>query len=726
MIEVVLAAMIVALIAAAVFTALSAAAHISGSQRHQSVAIALAQQDEQRLRGLTVQELVASASGGCASTVPLDGNGCYTQTIDNQTYTISSTAQFYSASNGSQSCTTSGVGSADYIATTSKVIWQNSSDNRQPIEEHSLITPATGGQIVVAVQDNAGSPTTGLAGATVTITGPGTSTATQSQTTDSSGCALFVAITAGSYSVSATIPSPYVTYGGTTTQSVMVANNQTQTVTFDAARAATLNASFQTTVNGTTSAIPFDTFSLAATSESAAQSFGTVGSYTTPPSTVSSGANLYPYSSGYNAYAGTCTAGDPGSSHDTPVTLTEGGTTAATVNVPSMLLGLSTQGNSGGGITNDNSSQVSYTGSWNQGISWSGDYNNDEAATNTPGATASFTFTGTSVEWITSLDSTKGEADVYIDNNKVASNIDLYSGWRVNQVIGYAATGLSNATHTIKIVVDNAHDSQSSNYYVSIDAFAVGSVTQVDDGNASVTYSGSGWTNDVNGADTTGDYNHTEHYDANTNDSASLTFTGTGIEWISNLFVNHGYANVSIDGSTVATNVDASTTSANGKVFSFPAFGVANLAYGTHTIKVSVAGSHDSQANGTYIVIDEFIVTNAQSSTTTTSVTSWPSSWTVKTYDSCSTAVARTLPSNPSATTVSAQTVFPVPAPYGSSLQVCIANSGTNTNTGELPSGSTQLSNTDFTGRTIQSLTLPTSSTATGNSAVFANSGGCP
>ncbi|HEY5229631.1 MAG TPA: hypothetical protein VIJ11_01915, partial [Galbitalea sp.] len=100
--------------------------------------------------------------------------------------------------------------------------------------------------------------------------------------------------------------------------------------------------------------------------------------------------------------------------------------------------------------------------------------------------------------------------------------------------------------------------------------------------------------------------------------------------------------------------------------------------------------------------------------------------WTIKTYDSCSTPVGRTLTSNPVATTVSSQTVFPVAAPYGSSLQVCIANSATNTNTGALPSGATQLSNTDLNGATIQSVTLPTSSGATGNSAVFANSGSCP
>jgi hypothetical protein len=726
MIEVVMAALIVALIAAAVFTGLSAAAHIAGAQRHESAAAALAQQDEQRLRGLTVQDLVASASGSCTSAVPPDGNGCYTQTIDNETYTITSTAKFYSASSGSASCTTSGIASADYIATSSVVSWQNANDGRQPIEEHSLITPSTGGQIVVAVQDNVVTPVTGLASATVTITGPGSSTATQSATTDSNGCALFAAVTAGTYSVSATIPSPYVTYGGTATQSVALANNQTQTVTFNVAQAATINASFQTRVNGTASAIPFDTFSLRATSESAAQSFGTVGTYATPPATVSTGATIYPYSSGYDAYAGNCTNDDPGASSDTAVSPTQNGTSTATINVPSMLLSLTTQGSASAGIVNDNSSQVTYTGNWgySAGQSWDnsppypGDYNDDEHASDTGGSTASFTFTGTSIEWITSLDSTKGNADVYIDGTKVASSLDLYSPYRVNQVIGYAATGLSAGTHTIKIVVDGTHDSRSSDYWVSIDAFVVGSITAVND--TSATYQGSNWVHYYDG----GDYQGDEHYDATAGDTASYTFTGTGIEWISNLYSNHGYADVAIDGTTVATNIDTFVSS--GKTYAYPAFGDANLPYGTHTITIKVDGTHDANASGSYITVDEFIVTNAQSSSSSTSVTSWPSSWTIKTYDSCSTPVGRTLPSNPVATTVSGQTVFPVAAPYGSSFQVCVANSATGTNTGALPSGSSRLSNIDFTGTTIQSLKLPTSTTATGNSAVFDSSGSCP
>ena len=417
-----LAALIVALIAAAVFTGLRpprtsrAPAPPVGRDRTGPAATSSASAAS-RSRSLSRPRRAAAVSPHRRT-----GTGATRRRSTTRRTRSTQPPQFYSASSASQSCTTSGVGSADYVATTSKVTWQNSNDSRQPVEDHSLITPATGGQIVVAVQDSVGSSTAGLAGATVTITGPGTSTATQSAMTDGNGCALFVAITAGSYNVSATIPSPYVSYGGTTTQSVQVANSETQTVPFNVARAATLNTSFQTTVNGTTSAIPFDTFSLAATSESAAQSFGTAGTYATPPSTVSSGRNALSVSSGYDAYAGTCTADDPGSSHDTSVTVTDGGTTAATVSVPSMLLALSTQSSSGG-IFNDNSSQVSYTGSWGYSIgqSWNnsppypGDYNDDEHASNTPGSTASFTFTGTSVEWITSLDSTKGEADVYID-----------------------------------------------------------------------------------------------------------------------------------------------------------------------------------------------------------------------------------------------------------------------------------------------------------------------
>lgn len=600
LIEVVMAALIVALLAAAVFTGFSAVANIQGAERHQSVAISLADQDEQRLSGLSVQELVASASGSCTSTAPADGNGCYTQTIDNVTYTVTSTAKFYSASSGSLSCSTSGpAASADYIATTSEVTWESGgNDRRAPVEEHSLITPTSGGQIVASVLDSTVTPHIGVSGATVTVTGPGTSTATQTATTDMNGCAVFVGVTAGSYNVSLSLPSPYLSYGGTTTTSVSVTNGGTGEASFTAAQAATANATFQTTVNGgQPTAIQFDTFSLGATNQTPVMTFGTAGTYA---SQVSTGATLYPYLSGYDAYAGTCTADDPGSTHDTAFSPADGGTVTGAISVPSMLLALSTQSPGGTQTTNvdDTSSSITYaqgSGSSNgwlsaSGQSWtSGDYDNTESYSDIGGNYATFTFSGTGIEWITSLDSNHGYADVYIDGTRVSQNVNLYAASKSYQHVGYSTSSLSNGTHTIKIVVDGSH------------------------------------------------------------------------------------------------------------------------AY----------GSSDS-----FVPIDEFIVT-APATAVTTPVSAWPSGWTIYSYDSCSTPVERTV-ATPTPIDPAGTWLTPVYAPYGNSVQVCVANTTTNTNTGTVPSGSTQLSNTDLTGRTTTALVLPTTSTATNSNAVFANSGACP
>ena len=68
-------------------------------------------------------------------------------------------------------------------------------------------------------------------------------------------------------------------------------------------------------------------------------------------------------------------------------------------------------------------------------------------------------------------------------------------------------------------------------------------------------------------------------------------------------------------------------------------------------------------------------------------------------------------------------TVYPVQAPYGTSVLVCFAqgSGGTATNTSYLPSPTSQISNTNLAGSTITSLTLPITS-----SGAFTHSGLCP
>ncbi|OCT15421.1 hypothetical protein A8709_15180 [Paenibacillus pectinilyticus] len=120
---------------------------------------------------------------------------------------------------------------------------------------------------------------------------------------------------------------------------------------------------------------------------------------------------------------------------------------------------------------NDNSGTITYSGSWtydNTGAS--GYVNSDQHYASTSGNYAQFTFTGTSIKWIGPRNVDCGKSDVYIDG-VYDSSIDMYaSSWLKQQVL-FSKTGLSNASHTIKIVVTNTKNASASGYYSSIDAF---------------------------------------------------------------------------------------------------------------------------------------------------------------------------------------------------------------------------------------------------------------
>ena len=119
----------------------------------------------------------------------------------------------------------------------------------------------------------------------------------------------------------------------------------------------------------------------------------------------------------------------------------------------------------------ENDPAVSYTGSW---ISYSYGYYSGGFATYTSqsGATATFSFFGTSVTWITAKTINRGIAKVYIDDVYDA-DVDLYSSSTEVQQAVYTKTGLDESTHTIKIEVTGTKNPSSSNIYIGVDAFDV-------------------------------------------------------------------------------------------------------------------------------------------------------------------------------------------------------------------------------------------------------------
>src|SRR5690606_3140642 len=96
----------------------------------------------------------------------------------------------------------------------------------------------------------------------------------------------------------------------------------------------------------------------------------------------------------------------------------------------------------------------------------------DSKGSNTPGSTASYTFTGTGVTWIGQVDSNFGKATVAIDGVTKAT-VDCYSSTSKSQQSLYTITGLERGTHTITITVLGSHNPSSSDSYIEADALVI-------------------------------------------------------------------------------------------------------------------------------------------------------------------------------------------------------------------------------------------------------------
>ncbi|WP_375102464.1 glycoside hydrolase N-terminal domain-containing protein [Paenibacillus sp. RS8] len=118
----------------------------------------------------------------------------------------------------------------------------------------------------------------------------------------------------------------------------------------------------------------------------------------------------------------------------------------------------------------DKDPSIVYTGTWSP-YSDAGDYKGTESFSNQQGASASFTFTGTSIKFISALQANHGHFDVYLDGGLVAEGVDGYGPSTMKQQVLFHQSDLSKGEHTIKIVVKGVKNNASSNTIAMIDAF---------------------------------------------------------------------------------------------------------------------------------------------------------------------------------------------------------------------------------------------------------------
>ncbi|MBW8803162.1 MAG: RICIN domain-containing protein [Catenulisporales bacterium] len=123
-----------------------------------------------------------------------------------------------------------------------------------------------------------------------------------------------------------------------------------------------------------------------------------------------------------------------------------------------------------------------------------------------------------------------------------------------------------------------------------------GHLTPINDTASGITYTGSGWS--YNSGRPFGDYNNDVHATTNNGDSVGYTFTGSGIEALTELNNDEGSITVNVDG---ALNQTVNAAASGDRTAEQALVTVTGLAPGTHTIQLVKQG-------GSHMLLDGFVV----------------------------------------------------------------------------------------------------------------------
>lgn len=237
---------------------------------------------------------------------------------------------------------------------------------------------------------------------------------------------------------------------------------------------------------------------------------------------------------------------------------------------------------------NDTDASITYTGSWtyssNRGA---GDYDNDVHWTSTAGASFSAAFTGTGIDVIGPKSSASGLFSVAIDGAEIGQFSQYAASGYEAQSVLYGARHLTTGSHTITCAM-------VSGSYFQLDALrVVPNPAMVNDTDASIVYD-STWTYGANR--NAGDYDNDVHWTETNGGTATISFTGTGIDYIGPMESADGTANVILDGVQVGTTQASYSGSYTPQQCLYQ---VRGLTPGQHTLQLV-------KTSGSYVQIDAF------------------------------------------------------------------------------------------------------------------------
>jgi type II secretory pathway pseudopilin PulG len=232
LIEAVVSAAVLAIVALAVLSGIDAASSSSGREKARAVAATLAEQEQERLRSLDVNTL-AAVNG---KAVPV--------TVDGADYTVTSKATWITDDAGGTPACGNSSKNNEYLHITTTVTSALVGARTKPVVIDSLVAPSTKyssthGILGIKVVDRNG---VGVVGASVTATSTSPSVS-RSDTTDSEGCVRFKQLEVATYTITVskggyvgTDLSPTVT----TTQKATPGTVTFKTVEYDVATTASV------------------------------------------------------------------------------------------------------------------------------------------------------------------------------------------------------------------------------------------------------------------------------------------------------------------------------------------------------------------------------------------------------------------------------------------------------------------------------------------------------
>ena len=230
------------------------------------------------------------------------------------------------------------------------------------------------------------------------------------------------------------------------------------------------------------------------------------------------------------------------------------------------------------------------------------------------GATASFTFIGTSVRWIGSRGRGMGIALVSVDGGP-SREVDLFVH-PTDEIHTPIVTinDLSAGRHTLTIQVTGRQNGQAAANVVVVDAFDVQPGTTVShwqDTNPDLKFS-AGWTKSSgaqpwsgSGVSNVPELPVTAQETQTAGQNMTLPFRGTAISWIGYRGPDAGIATVQVD-TGAASEVDMYSPSATYQPVVFTATGLADA---NHTLTITATGRKNTASSAARVVVDAFDVT---------------------------------------------------------------------------------------------------------------------